>query len=101
METNDDLTVVEEALARLAILEDVGNGDVTAPVIPETRLGTGIVRAKEAGVLSGLGVAMQVFRAIDASLEVESQKSPADHFAPGETILTASGQARSCCPACK
>lgn len=95
METSDDLTVVEEALARLSILEDVGNGDVTAPVIPEYRLGIGIVRAKQHGVLSGLGVATQVFRVIDVNLEIESLKDPADHFAPGDLILKASGSARS------
>jgi nicotinate-nucleotide pyrophosphorylase (carboxylating) len=95
MQPESDLTVVERALARLAVLEDVGDGDLTAALLPESSRATGVVRAREVGILSGLGVAVEVFSAIDAGIEVEVCCEGGSLCAAGEVILRARGSTRS------
>jgi nicotinate-nucleotide pyrophosphorylase (carboxylating) len=87
--------VVEEALARLAILEDVGEGDLTAACIPAERRATALITAREEGIASGLGVAARVFEAIDASVVIETLLRPGERFAAGARILLATGSVRS------
>lgn len=94
-EPDERLSVVEEALARLAILEDVGEGDVTAALVPATLAGLGLVRSKTNGVLSGTGVARAVFRAVDPTIGLEFRRHDGDYVFPGTLILIARGSARS------
>jgi nicotinate-nucleotide pyrophosphorylase (carboxylating) len=94
MSNGNDLTVVEEAMARLAILEDVGEGDITAELIPAAVRAVATVRAKEEGVLSGTGAAREVFRAVDPGLEVDFWLEAGDSFRPGDRILGVRGGAR-------
>jgi nicotinate-nucleotide pyrophosphorylase (carboxylating) len=95
MQPVSDLTVVDRALAGLAILEDVGEGDLTAALIPESARAVGVVRAREAGILSGLGVATEVFAAIDSRIELEVLCEGGVPFSAGETLLRAAGSTRS------
>jgi nicotinate-nucleotide pyrophosphorylase (carboxylating) len=49
--------------------EDIGNGDVTTmTTIPATQRSTAVIHVKEPGVVSGLPVAAEVFRTVDAGL---------------------------------
>ncbi len=95
MMPESDLMVVDRALARLAVLEDVGDGDLTAALIPEEARAVAVVRAREPGILSGLGVATEVFNVIDPGVEVEVHCEGGAPFLEGETILRASGPTRS------
>ena len=95
MEENNGLQVVEEALARLAILEDVGTEDLTAHVVAESSRAVAVIHARQEGVLSGLGVAMEVFRAIDSSIDLEPLLDPGSRFVPGTPVLRARGPTRS------
>jgi nicotinate-nucleotide pyrophosphorylase (carboxylating) len=95
MKPESDLMVVDRALARLAVLEDVGDGDLTAALIPGDARAVAVVRAREPGILSGLGVATEVFNVIDPGVEVEVHCEGGAPFAEGETILRASGATRS------
>ncbi len=94
MENETDLSIVEEAAARLAILEDVGTGDVTAEIVPGNLKARATVRVKEEGLLSGVGVAVQTFQAIDPEIEVETPVSPGSRIHLGEIVLRARGSAR-------
>ncbi len=94
IESDEGLAVVERAMARLALLEDVGDGDLSAQVVPASARAAATVRAREAGVLSGLGVACQVFRAVDPEVEITTWISPGERFVPGDRILAARGPAR-------
>jgi nicotinate-nucleotide pyrophosphorylase (carboxylating) len=95
MANGNELTVVEEALARLALLEDVGEGDLSAGLIPGSVRAVASVRAKEAGVLSGIGAAREVLRAVDPTVEVDLWLEAGSRFKPGDRILGARGMARS------
>lgn len=94
-EGGDGLYVVEEALARLAILEDVGEGDLTAAAVPEGLRAVAVVSAREAGVASGLGVAGRVFTIIDPAIIVELLVQPGERFMPGAKLMRAGGSVRA------
>ncbi len=95
MDETDGLAVVEEALARLAILEDVGEGDLTVTIVPASMRARAVVRAKGAGFLSGTGAAKAVYAVVDSSIQVALLREPGTEFTRGEALLEARGSTRS------
>ena len=87
--------LIVEAAVRSALLEDLGAGlDVTTDaLVPATKTGTAVMRARRAGVLAGLACAMTAFRLLDAEIAVHVHKSDGDRLQAGEDILTVSGRA--------
>lgn len=83
-------------LVKLAIAEDIGDGDVTAiaAVRPRTR-GRAWVKAKATGVLCGLPVAVEVCRQVDRRLRVETKLRDGRRVKPGDRVLDIVGPARS------
>jgi nicotinate-nucleotide pyrophosphorylase (carboxylating) len=87
-----------EAIRR-ALAEDVGGGDATSlATIPGSSTARGLFKAKSPGVVAGLEVAAEVFRALDSSCRftphvVDGQSvEPETHFAtisgPTRPLLT-------------
>lgn len=63
---------LSEVVAR-ALAEDIGDGDVTtAATVPEAAMARAVIRQKAPGVIYGLKVAGETFRALDAGVVVES-----------------------------
>ena len=84
------------ALIRLALGEDVGTGDVTACYfVPESRRAHAVVVAREAGVMSGIEVAAQVFREVDAATEVTVLAADGTAVTAGHRVLDVRGAARA------
>lgn len=84
------------ALIDLALAEDIGTGDITSQAtVPADRTATAVMLAKDAGVLSGIDVAREVFRTVDPSLEFEALKQNGDEIAYREDIAVVKGNARS------
>jgi len=55
-----------------ALLEDIGDGDHTSlSTIPAGKQGEAQLIIKEDGILAGVDVALEIFRAVDAGLETE------------------------------
>jgi len=83
-------------LIRRALAEDLGPGDITSECfIPADHRSAARIIAKEHGVLAGTGVAREVFRQVDPSVEVEVRKNDGDAISPGDIILTANGPTRA------
>ena len=77
-----------------ALDEDVGTGDITTEsTIPEDRVAHGLYKAKESGVLCGVGVAKRVFELIDPSIEFKAFKKDGDLIEKGEIIAEVHGKA--------
>lgn len=78
-----------------SLAEDVGSGDVTtmSTVLEDTKT-VAELRVKEAGVLSGLHVAKQVFHRVEPSLEIELDAQDGDEVKPGDVAARISGLAR-------
>lgn len=85
-------------LLRAALAEDVGPGDVTsALLVPAEARATARIRAKAEGVVAGVEVAAAIFRlaAAEAPVAVSSVVPDGARVRPGDTVLTAEGDARA------
>jgi len=86
-----------EPAIRAALLEDLGRaGDVTSDaVIPPGTKATAVMRAREAGVAAGLDAARIAFELLDPGLHITRDKADGERVAPGDALLTVSGEARA------
>lgn len=90
------MTPTARETIRRALAEDLGPGDITSECfVPADHLSTARIIAKEEGVLAGTEAAREVFRQVDASLDIEFRKSDGDAISPGEIILAAAGPTRA------
>lgn len=81
-----------EALG-LALLEDVGQGDITtAATIPTTHRSKAVLLAKSDGVIAGLRVARLMLSSWREPLTFISRKSDGEHVDAGEVISEISGK---------
>ena len=78
-----------------ALTEDIGDGDITAALIPATELATATIITREQAVLCGQAWVNEVFQHIDASVEVNWHVNDGDQVEPNQTLFTLAGKARS------
>lgn len=80
----------------LALREDIGRGDITSRLcVPATARGEGYLTAKSAGVLCGMHVAADVFRAVDPSVKITNALKDGTLLRPGMVIARVRGPLRS------
>jgi nicotinate-nucleotide pyrophosphorylase (carboxylating) len=83
-------------LVHRALEEDVGTGDVTThAVVPTGTIAIGVFLAKQPCVVSGLGVARDVFTQVDPAVEFDARKHDGDRCEAGETLARVGGRAGS------
>lgn len=83
-------------LIRLAILEDVADGDHSSIAsVPAGKQQKARLLVKQDGVLAGVSVALQVFAEVDPNLEVSQILHDGDAIRKGDIVLTVSGSAQS------
>lgn len=83
-------------LVKLALLEDIGNGDITTNAIfGNHEVGSGYLLAKQAGVIAGLPVAEQVFRTLDPNIVWENKVFEGQHVSNGTILAEVSGKLRA------
>ncbi len=93
-DTQLPLSVV--TLIQLALMEDVGPGDVTSKYfVPEDATTSARIFAKEDGVTAGIEVAAEVFRQVDPLLSVRVARDDSEPFGKGDTLLQIAGSTRS------
>ncbi len=87
--------LILEPLVRAALMEDLGTyGDVTTrSVIPEGTTYTARLRARAAGIVSGMQIARMAFHLIDPTLKVTTLKSDGAAIAKGDTLMEINGSA--------
>jgi nicotinate-nucleotide pyrophosphorylase (carboxylating) len=79
-----------------ALKEDIGDGDVTTDFfVPETLHATGRIIAREKAIVAGTGAAVEVFRQVDPSVDVQICCRDGDNVAAGDVIIEVRGLARS------
>jgi nicotinate-nucleotide pyrophosphorylase (carboxylating) len=80
------------SLVDLALLEDLGGGDITTDAtIPEGSRSTAVVKAKEDLRLAGLFVFRLVFTRLAGGVEFSDEKKDGDEVKKGEVIARVSG----------
>ncbi len=85
-----------DILIKLAIEEDVGEGDITSlATIPANLRAKAEIRAKQDLIISGLEAARRVFAAIDRSVSWKTVLREGDRCNKGDVIALLEGSARS------
>jgi nicotinate-nucleotide pyrophosphorylase (carboxylating) len=85
-----------DRLIELAIIEDIGPGDITTAALPNRSLkGEGTIIAKEPVVIAGLEAARRVFERIDPKIRFSALVSDGDEAPAGQEIARIAGDFRS------
>src|SRR4051812_4209773 len=79
-----------------ALREDIGQGDITTEffVPAELRAHARIV-AHESAVVAGTGTAAEIFRKVDAGIDVQILRPDGEAVVAGDTVVEVRGVARS------
>ena len=77
-----------------ALLEDVGNGDLTAALIPEDRAGLSRLMTREDGVLCGVEWFNRTFEELDPDVEIFWHHGDGDRIDAGTSLCEIEGRAR-------
>lgn len=92
-----DITKILYAdIVKNALLEDIGTGDITTlNTVPSDKEGEAFIVSKDTGVIAGAFVALEAFRQIDGSLQLEIFKNDGEQVVYGDKVLTIKGQLAS------
>ena len=83
------------AQVKLALIEDIGTGDVTADLIPKENTSTAKVVCRDDAILVGVAWFNEVFKQIDPNVEIKWNFKDGDNVAANEILCTLSGNSRS------
>ena len=87
-----DISAHIDRLIDLALIEDIGPGDVTTDhLVPSHSKWQGVIVAKENLVFAGLEVAHQVFRRIDSRIAFHTACGDGDSIQVGQTVAEITG----------
>ncbi|MFC7336002.1 carboxylating nicotinate-nucleotide diphosphorylase [Haloferula chungangensis] len=78
-----------------ALAEDIGAGDLTSEYfVPADRRIRGFIVAREDGCLSGVEIALEVFRRVDPQIALQSMVSDGSRVGKGAHVISVEGSAR-------
>ncbi|BAU58463.1 quinolinate phosphoribosyltransferase [decarboxylating] [Halorhodospira halochloris] len=86
---------VIEADVDRALEEDVGKGDLTADLVPESRMAQGSIIAREAAVICGRPWVEEVFRRLDKSIGTRWEVAEGEWIEPGGVVCRLHGPTRA------
>ena len=95
MQITEQLSEAISANVSLALTEDLGDGDLTAQLIPETALATAIVSGREAMTVAGRPWVDDVFRQLNSNITVEWICNDGDRIPADAEICIINGPARA------
>ncbi|MBT8130536.1 MAG: carboxylating nicotinate-nucleotide diphosphorylase [Gammaproteobacteria bacterium] len=84
-----------EEMVHLALREDIGEGDITAELIPADAVSLANVISRDACVFCGMDWFEEVFRQIDDQVFIEWHLEDGDTVAADDTICSLSGPSRA------
>lgn len=90
-ETAED---IPQSVAR-ALAEDIGDGDITARLIPANKQATGIVICRDSAVICGQPWVDEVFRQLDPNCKIEWHIKEGQQVSPNEQLFSITGNART------
>ncbi len=78
----------------LALIEDIGTGDVTAQLIPENKLAQARIISREHATLCGTEWVNEVFNQLDSNIGIEWHFGDGDAIQPDQELCYLQGSAR-------
>lgn len=91
----EELTLAIRKQVSAALNEDIGTGDITALLIPETKTTLARVITREAGIFCGKLWVDEVFHQLDTELTIEWRVDDGDAVSANQCLFQLSGKARS------
>lgn len=95
MKSGTDLAEQIRRNVQTALAEDLGNGDLTAQLIPEHQPGSAAVITRQPMVLCGTLWFEECFRALDANCDIHWQLREGELATAGQTLCSIRGEARA------
>ena len=94
-----ELDAAFERVLEVALIEDLGEGDVEADItttttVPEKLWGTATLVAKQDGVVCGLSALGATYRQLDDRVDISLRHRDGDDVAPGEQLASVTGPVR-------
>ena len=92
------LDVLDEELlhtVRIALAEDIGNGDITAALIPEQQTAQATVISREPAIICGMAWFNAVFEELDSRVKADWQVRDGDAVNANQALCKLSGPARA------
>lgn len=80
---------------RMALAEDIGSGDITAQLVPAGQHASATVLCREPAVICGMAWVDEVFRQMDAGIDVDWFVRDGERVAADTRVFTAKGPARA------
>ena len=78
-----------------SLREDIGDGEITAMLIPQARISRGHVITRDAATIAGRAWVEEVFRQVDPGVTLSWQVQDGDEASPGQSLFSMEGRARS------
>jgi len=78
-----------------SLAEDVGSGDITAKLIPETQQAKARIISRDRAIIAGTAWVNEVFRQLDTSVQVIWRVSEGQWVRPNQVLFELIGSARS------
>lgn len=79
----------------LALSEDMGNGDLTAALIPQGTQASATIISREAAIICGCAWFTQCFTQLDADIQLEWLVKDGDQVTPNQPLVHIQGDARA------
>ena len=79
----------------LALSEDMGNGDLTAALIPQGTQASATIISREAAIICGCAWFTQCFTQLDGDIELEWLVKDGDQITPNQPLVRIQGNARA------
>ncbi|MBU2707293.1 carboxylating nicotinate-nucleotide diphosphorylase [Zooshikella marina] len=95
MYSNQQLQDSIDQITTFALAEDIGNGDITANLIPADENATATIISREDAVICGRPWVDATFHKVDSTINTHWQVNEGEHVTPNQLLLTVSGPARS------
>ncbi|MGQ7815590.1 carboxylating nicotinate-nucleotide diphosphorylase [Metapseudomonas furukawaii] len=90
-----DLSAEIEANVRAALKEDIGDGDITAQLIPEDRHARATIITREAALISGTAWVDEVFRQLDPRVSLTWEVRDGQRAEANQALFHLEGPARA------
>ena len=91
---SQQFNLLVDMLVKTALAEDVGTGDLTASLIPNTHTNATLI-SREQAVICGVDWVNACFKQIDEDVEINWQVSEGDAVSPNQVLCEIHGNARS------